>query len=94
MLKLMGVFCVVSVKLCKEYLAMATLKLSILLLQRGEHFDILTAFLRHHIQELHFLKKMYGFYWATLYTAWWQTHTGVNNLSTLLHSMYINVSVL
>ena len=31
------------------------------------HFDILTAFLRHHIQELYTFKCMYVSYWATLY---------------------------
>ena len=40
----------------KEYVNMTIFKISILLLKRAEHFDILNAFLPHHIEVLHTFK--------------------------------------
>ena len=57
---------IVSVKLCKEYLNMATFEISVLLLIKSRTYWYTTAFIRHHIQELYTL-KMCSFYWASLY---------------------------
>jgi len=49
--------CIISLNLCTEYLNMATIKISFLLLIRAEYFDILKAILLHHIQQLHTVKN-------------------------------------
>jgi len=54
MFELIGIFwcSIVSLNLCKEYLNMAILKITFLLMMKSLIFDVWNAFLCHHIHEL------------------------------------------
>jgi len=67
-----------SVKLCKEYLTMATFKISVFLLIKSRTFLYADRlFTSSHTGVVHFL-KMYGFYWLPI--IWYYCHCSLKQL--------------